>query len=299
MTALQFDEIYAQVPVEQKRLLQEFRANHPYKELEVGGARWRYIACGQGDKTLLFLPGAFMRADMWFYPITAFEKKYRIITLDNYALQGTFAMDEVCRAHAAILGAKEAEKATVIGVSGGAGVAQFFLQEYPQKVEHVVFSHCSVAGVQDTSRLQKQLKLIKILPFPILMRILRLVRRSGWAFPSSSEWLAFRGTYLREMSLDINKEMFLRFMEAGVEAHRSFVFRSEALQHWPGEILVLSSKGDKSSIDHVGELKARYPRARTHIFEEGGHHTFMLFPKTYTAVLEAFLDEVLQQRLPR
>lgn len=298
MTALQFEEIYAQVPDKQKRLLQEFRADHPYQEVELGGTRWRYITCGQGDKTLLFLPGGFMRADMWFYAINALKKKYRIIALDNYTLQGIFAMDEVCRLHAAILEAEKVQKATVIGVSAGAGVAQFFLQAYPQKVEHVVFSHCGVAGAQEILRQQKQLKLIRMLPFSILMRILLLVKRRSWEFPPSSEWLEFRGAYLQEMTRDMNKEMFLRFMEAGIADHRGFVFGSEVLQHWPGEIQVLSSRGDKLSIDHVGELEARYPRARTHIFEEGGHHTFMLFPEMYTAVLEAFLDEVLQQRLP-
>ena len=41
---VRFDETYRDVPDEQKRLLQEFRANHPYRELDFDGTPWRYIA---------------------------------------------------------------------------------------------------------------------------------------------------------------------------------------------------------------------------------------------------------------
>ena len=55
MTMAAFDEIFATVPVEQRQILAQFRASHPYKELDVAGRRWRYIACGRGGKALLFL----------------------------------------------------------------------------------------------------------------------------------------------------------------------------------------------------------------------------------------------------
>ena len=48
------NSIYAQVPAEQSALLREFRASHPYTELEVEGVPWRYLACGQGEQALLF-----------------------------------------------------------------------------------------------------------------------------------------------------------------------------------------------------------------------------------------------------
>jgi hypothetical protein len=93
-----FDEIYENVPVKQRQFLQDFRASHPYKELDVGGTCWRYIACGQGDKALLFLPGGFLAADMYFHAVLALEKTHRIIVPDSYTLQGTFDMDGVCSA---------------------------------------------------------------------------------------------------------------------------------------------------------------------------------------------------------
>jgi len=179
----EFDKIYKKVPQEQKEMLEEFRASHPYKELDINGTRWRYISCGEGSKTLLFLPGGFMKADMWFYSILALEKDYRIITPDDYTLQGTFVMDEICRAIVKILEAEDVQKATIIGCSAGGGVAQYFIQEYPQKVEHLVLSHCGVISAEHVPEQQKRLMMIKLLPFPIFMCIVRMMVKRTWVFP--------------------------------------------------------------------------------------------------------------------
>ncbi|MBC8460259.1 MAG: hypothetical protein H8D67_19920 [Deltaproteobacteria bacterium] len=175
MKSQDFDKIYKNVPQDQKEMLKEFRASHPYKELDINGSCWRYISCGHGSKTLLFLPGGFAKADMWFYSILALEKDYRIIAPDAYTLQGTFAMGDVC---------------------------------------------CAILEIQG-----------------------------------------------------------------------SFVFKPEVLQSWPGKILILSSKDDKLSIVSIEELKVRYPRAKMHIFEQGGHHTFSLFPEEYSSVIRDFLKK--------
>lgn len=293
MSKLSFENIYANVPVEQQTMLREFRARHPYRELQVNATSWHYIACGQGSKTLLLLPGALMKADMWFQTILAFEDKYRILSPDNYVFHDTFVMQDICRAHAAILDAEGVPQATVIGISGGGGVAQFFLQTYPDRVEHVVFSHCGIVKPENDSNLQKRVKLIKLLPAPILWPILRAIVRRGWKYPPSSEWVAFRRAYLREMGQLLDKEMFLRFMEEGAAAHRGFTFNPEIVRDFPGKMLILSSRGDEWTARQDQELRDRYPYARTHIFEEGGHHTFMLFPEIYNRVLGDFLDEAL------
>ncbi len=289
----EFDKIYKKVPQEQKAMLEEFRDSHPYKELDINGTRWRYISCGQGSKVLLFLPGGFMKADMCFYPILALEKDYKIIAPDDFTLQRTFAMDKVCNAIVKILEAEDVQKVTLIGISAGGGVAQYFIQEYPQKVENLVLSHCGVISAEHVPEQQKRLMMIKFLPFPIFMRIVRMMVKRTWVFPASSKWLEFRRAYLREIYLsgDVDKEMFIHFFEEGIESLRDFVFKPEVLQSWPGKILILSSREEKWSAVSAEDLKERYPRAKTHIFEQGGHHVIFLFPEEYTSVIRDFLKE--------
>jgi pimeloyl-ACP methyl ester carboxylesterase len=258
--------------------------------LDVNGARWRYIACGQGDKALLFLPGGFLKADMWFHPILTLEKTHRIIAPDSFTLQGTFAMADVCDAIVQILDAEGIEKATAIGISAGGGVAQFLQQTHPERVAHLVFSHCGVIEGGEEKGTKRTLQLVKMLPLFITRRV--LTRRTTGNVPLSSDWIAFHNTYFREASSRVNKEMFVRFIQASLEMRRDFVFKPETLKSWPGEILILSSKDDQLSIGSLEKLQARYPRARTHIFEQGGHHTFMFFPEAYTAALKTFLDTI-------
>jgi pimeloyl-ACP methyl ester carboxylesterase len=291
MSKSDFESLYKNVPIEQRNQLLEFRAAHPYKQLPIDAVSWHYIACGQGEKTLLLLPGALMKADMWFQAILAFEKNYRIIIPDNYALQDTFNMQDICRAHAIILDAEGVGQATVIGISGGAGVAQFFLQDYPHRVEHIVFSHCGVVKPENAPGFQKRVKMIRLTPYSILKRILRASARSRWEYPPSSEWVEFRNAYLSEMGRLLNKQILLQFMEEGVEAHRGFSFNPQVLRDFPGKILILSSKGDAWTAMQEDELRERYPGAQTHVFEQGGHHTFMLFPEIYNRELGDFLDK--------
>jgi len=285
-----FDEIYEKAPAEQKQLLQEFRAKHPYKELDVGGTRWRYIACGQGDKALLFLPGGFLAADMYFHAARALEETRRIIVPDSYTLQGTFDMDEVCRAIVHILEAEGVEKATTIGLSAGGGISQYFIQEYPERVEHLVLSHCGILerDTEAANKLKKMLWLVKILPLFVTRRI--LLKMTAGNVPPSSEWVEFHNAYFREASSRITKTMFVRFLRGSVEVRRRFAFKPEALESWTGETLILASKDDQAAFASLGKLQAHYPRAQTHLFEEGGHHTFMFFPEAYTAVLKEFVD---------
>jgi aminoacrylate hydrolase len=286
-----FDKIYAEVPAEQRRLLQEFRANHPYKELDVvGGTRWRYIACGQGDKALLFLPGGFLAADMYFHVVLALEETHRIIVPDSYTLQGTFNMDDVCRPIVHILEAEGVEKATLIGLSAGGGIAQYFIQECPERVEHLVLSHCGILerDPDAANKLKKMHSLVKIFPLFVTRRI--VLRMTAGDIPASSTWIEFHNAYFREASSRITKTMFVRFLEGSMEVRRRFVFKPQVLESWAGETLILASKDDQAAYASLGKLQARYPRAQTHLFEEGGHHTFMFFPEAYTAVLKEFME---------
>jgi hypothetical protein len=59
--------------------LYRFRDTHPTTRATVEGIKWEYIACGQGDKALLILPGLFGVGEMSFEHILAFEDAYRLV----------------------------------------------------------------------------------------------------------------------------------------------------------------------------------------------------------------------------
>lgn len=293
MASRSSDEIFGQVPTAQKRLLEGFRANHPYKAVDVQGTRWRYIACGQGDQALLFLPGGFLAADMWFYSILALEQNYRIVVPDSFTLQGTFSMDAVCHALVCGLGAEDIEKTTIIGLSAGGGVAQCFVQEHPERVAHLVLSHCGLLepDVEAQVKLGRLPKLVRLLPLFVIRRA--ILSATTGQIPPTSDWIEFHQAFFREASTRIDKYMVLRFLQEELDTRRNLIARPEVLDSWSGEVLILSSKDDENTVASVPKLQQRFLRARTHLFERGGHHTFLFFPEAYTNIRKAFLDEVL------
>jgi len=281
---------YRDVPAPQKDRLFAFRATHPYTQLTLDGTPWQYIASGQGDAALFFLPGAFLKADMWFNQILALETDRRIIAPDAYALQGLFDLDAVCDALVQTLDAEGIERATVIGLSAGGGVAQILLQTHPDRVEHTVFSHCGVLehSPEAESRTRRVLSLVRILPLFLIQRMLK--RMTTGEPPSSSHWIAFHEAYIQEAIRNVDKPTVVRFLRSGLETRRRFTFEPEILESWPGSILILSSQDDPLSQPRVDKLQARYPGARTELLEEGGHHAFLFFPEAYTTALMRFLE---------
>ncbi len=73
-------EFYREVPKEQRRLFFDFRADHPFKMIQYRNKNMEYLSTGEGEKVLLFLHGALVGPEMWFYPILQLKGNYRIIS---------------------------------------------------------------------------------------------------------------------------------------------------------------------------------------------------------------------------
>src|SRR5882724_262236 len=166
-----FDEIYAKVLPEQVARLKDFRLTHPYKQLTIGDTKWEYISCGQGEQTLLLLPGALSVGESTFPFIEAFENEYRIIA-PSYALSLT--MTGLCRGLAHILESEGLNQAHVFGGSYGGLVAQYFVRQYPSKVRSLILSHTFVLTPKFAKPLWIAGKLFRAFPQKLFAPILRL-----------------------------------------------------------------------------------------------------------------------------
>ncbi|MBN1312439.1 MAG: alpha/beta hydrolase [Anaerolineae bacterium] len=291
MNASSFDPAYADVPAEQRERLKAFRAEHPAKSLDVDGKHWSYLTCGTGEKTLLFLAGAFLPADMWFYTIGELEKSFRILAPETNMLVGLSAR-QALDALPRLMDAEGVQKASVVGLSAGGGMAQMLLQEHPERVENLVLSHTGIIERRpDHPELERQVRrltwLIRVLPVSLVRRV--LLKRTSGTLPVSSEWRQFHDAYFRESSAAITKDMVISFLQNGLELRREYQYKPEAFAGWAGRVLLLNSQDDTVTMGNLDRLRQRFPEADVHIFEEGGHHTFMLYPEAYTAILEDFL----------
>ncbi|MFW5685780.1 MAG: alpha/beta fold hydrolase [Spirochaetota bacterium] len=194
--------------------------------------------------------------------------------------------EEQCR----LLEREGVSQVTVIGLSAGGGMAQMLLQRYPRLVDDVVLSHTGIMDRQPDveAQMRRLTRLVRLLPMPVVRWILR--NRTSSTSVVSTPWRAFHDAYFRESSAAITKAMVLDFLRYGVELRERFEFRPGALNEWGGRMMILSSRDDTVTFTATEALRERYPRSGIHVFEEGGHHTFMLFPEAYTAKLKEFLE---------
>lgn len=289
-----FDRTYEKVPAEQVARLKEFRLTHPYKQLMVGETKWEYISCGQGDQTLLLLPGALSVGESTFPLITTLENSYRIIA-PSYPLSLT--MTGLCRGLAHILESVGVNQAHVFGGSYGGLVAQYFVRQYPAKARSLILSHTFVL----TSKLAKPIWVAgKVFPaFPkrlfasilklrldkMLLSTLRAVNH-----PESEFWRA----YLDEaIAADLLKEVFMHQNRCLLELVRQPQFTPDDLRGWPGKVLIIESEDDPAiTAPDRALLRSTYPNAQVHTFRDAGHASSILKPAEVFSIMRSFLNNV-------
>lgn len=290
----EFDRTYEKVPAEQVARLREFRLTHAYKQLMVGETKWEYISCGQGEQTLLLLPGALSVGESTFPLITRLENKYRIIA-PSYALSLT--MTGLCRGLAHILEREGLNQAHVFGGSYGGLVAQYFVRQYPAKTRSLILSHTFVLTPKLANPIWLAAKIFPAFPKRLFVRILRLrldkmllstLRAAN--HPEAEFWRA----YLDEaIATDLLKDVFIHQNRCLLELTRQPSFTSDNLKGWPGKVLIIESDDDPAIAAHDrAVLRSTYPGAQVHTFRDAGHASSILKAEEVFSIMNSFLNNV-------
>ncbi len=287
MPQLTFDALFAQVPAAQKAALQRFWLDHPSRELVVGNTRWRYLRVGQGRRTVLLLPHALAAADFWFYLAQALAPLYVCLIPDGYARQGVYDADRICEALVRILEAEGGFSATVIAHSTGGSVAQFLLQRYPHRVQHLVLSHSVALDRQAPLPLPGWRALLGRAPWALLRP--RLASALAPDIPQGLRWSAFAEAYLQLLVQDLSREAIQHFVEAERALRLRFDTRPAVEPGWPGRVLTIASTDDPPSYDSLARLRERYPRCQAVAWNAGGHWAPLLFPEHMAEHVQCFL----------
>jgi pimeloyl-ACP methyl ester carboxylesterase len=282
---LSFDDLYADVPADQREALRAFRQSERQAEIELDGRRWRYVASGHGPKTVVFLPGGFARADIWLRPVLALEREYKVLAVD--ASLEVFDAKRFCDAVLAIADHEGVDRFTAVGTSYGGGLVQYLLAHHSHRLDHAVLSHCTAVTPRIATLMRRIRRAVGLIPAFLINAALHRRRRP---LAYDSPYPGFTTAYMRELSGPVDKNVLRRFLDQTIETIPTFRHDPSALAAWPGRILILTSNDDRTSFPRLNELTERYPRAEVHVFDEGGHATVLLFPDRVSDVLGAFLS---------
>ncbi|HEX9133701.1 MAG TPA: alpha/beta hydrolase [Ktedonobacteraceae bacterium] len=271
------------------RRLDIFRRTHPYKEIQVEGRRWRYVVGGQGEQTLLLLPGGTLVPDTYFMLLEALEHDYRVI-VPAYAAVPTMA--ELVTGAAAILDAEGVERVDVMGSSFGGYVAQCFVRAHPDRVDRLILAVTGVRHfVSQAAPLYLLAQVMKLLP----VGAVRFFMWRLWSklVTTSPEQQAFWLGLLQEiLTTQLNKADLVSVTEEIYDFAAHYHFRSGDLAAWPGKILLLQPDQDEAYSPAIrAETRAVYPQARVHTFHDAGHTAIMTATDEFIRIIREFLAE--------
>ena len=138
-----------------------FRASHRYRTLDVDGVRWRYLAGGSGEQTVLLPSGGTRLPDMYLLLIEALERDFRVIAPAYPAGAGLAGLADGL---AAILDAEGVRQADVLGSSFGGFVAQTFARRHPERVRRLVLANTGSPAAAPLPLLPLLIRVLAVLP---------------------------------------------------------------------------------------------------------------------------------------
>ena len=281
---------YEDVPQEQIERLLKFRSEHPCKRINVAGAEWEYISCGNGTEILLVLPGGLRFAEAAFGFIQMFEDTYRVIT-PTYPPLGT--MGEIVDGIAAVLDAEQGSEVFVLGQSYGGAVAQVLVQRYPSRVKKVVLSGTAPLIVVKWKKVLNILLLAiaTLLPERAVMSIFR--RGISSVVTAQESERAFWEAYLDELlGQRLTKADILSHFQTSRDAQTKYVYTRSKKKSWGGDVLVIWGENDhlRTERGRRGMLDI-FPQAQIHVISGGGHTVAISEPVKYKAAVKGFLDK--------
>ena len=279
-------EFYREVPKEQRRLFFDFRADHPFKMIQYRNKNMEYLSTGEGEKVLLFLHGALVGPEMWFYPILQLKGNYRIIS--PLFIPQMMGAEEAAGFVQAILSKENISKATVIGYSYGGGLAQYLAEINPRLVEKLVLTHTGLAGRESAKReILKTKIIVSLLPFTLMKK--GLGKRI--AYFQSSNWNEFHRAFFLEAVSTLTKKDFTDYLDSMIRFTSETEILNTNKREWQGETVLMGTPDDEDAFKYLEQLGELYPQARRYIFEnDGGHHMIFLFPEVFTQVLLKYLE---------
>ncbi len=285
------NKYYRKVPSAQADQFIRFRQEHPLKSAVVDGLSWEYLEAGTpSGAPLVFLPGALSLAESAWRTISQLEQgNYRLL-VPNYPPQ-VDSMVSLADGVAEILRQEGITSASIVGGSYGGMLAQVFVHRHAELVTHLVLSHTYPPVARRARSVAPALRLFRILPMPMVKRMLR--QRMIGILPSkpSPELLLIAAQVRETVDTRLTRQAALSTYTRMMDFDRQ-VFTPSDLSAWPGRTLIMLDEDDPTTPEQLrNDLIALYPGATLHMFKGTGHATSILESAEYIMVMEEFLND--------
>ena len=238
-----------------------------YKNIQIA-----FTAEGKG-KTIVLLHGFLESSTIWKNVVSAFKETHQIITIDllghgkSEKLGYIHSMETMAETVHAVLSELKIEKASIIGHSMGGYVALAFAEKFPQQLEKLVLLNSSTVADSEERKENRD-------------RAKRLVKQNKQAFISMAIKNLFTDENRNALRTEINAlveeavQLPEEYIIASVEGLKNRKDRTEILQQYSGEKIIIAGKNDP--VVPFKEIEAIAEKTNsTFISFEDGHMSYL------------------------
>ena len=227
---------------------------------------------GKGE-TIVLLHGFLESSTIWKNVVSAFKETHQIIAIDllghgkTEKLGYIHSMETMAETVHAVLSELKVEKASIIGHSMGGYVALAFAEKFPQRLEKLVLLNSSTVADSEERKENRD-------------RAKRLVKQNKQAFISMAIKNLFTDENRNALRTEINAlveeavQLPEEYIIASVEGLKNRKDRTEILQQYSGEKIIIAGKNDP--VVPFKEIEAIAEKTySTFISFEDGHMSYL------------------------
>jgi len=248
---------------------------------------WRWVDTGSAGAPLILLPGFMGEAETSFLYVLALAPHLRAISVSYPPAIGQVQALGASFVH--FLDDLGIQQATILGGSSSGFLAQAFLRQIPTRISACILSHTGFPGPDRARTARFGLNLLRFLPFGLLHRLMQASVTAY--FPARTPTHAFWRGHFREVIRRQTQESLISRFALMEDIHTNHHFHPDDLSAWPGRVLILEMRRDHlTSPAEQAEMRALYPNAAVHVFDETAHYDSVERPDEQIKVIKAFLD---------
>lgn len=238
-----------------------------YKNIQIA-----FTVEGKG-KTIVLLHGFLESSTIWKNVVSAFKETHQIITIDllghgkTEKLGYIHSMETMAETVHAVLAELKVEKTSIIGHSMGGYVALAFAEKFPQQLEKLILLNSSTVADSEERKENRD-------------RAKRLVKQNKQAFISMAIKNLFTDENRNALRTEINAlveeavQLPEEYIIASVEGLKNRKDRTEILQQYSGEKIIIAGKNDP--VVPFKEIEAIAEKTNsTFISFEDGHMSYL------------------------
>lgn len=287
-----FEVLKKTSPVEFERF-QDFLKSHKKRQLDDGGRRISYYACGTGRTALITFAGGWGGIELAYETVLGFERRNRVVVVDVSAFDNPEDMGWGINR---VLDAEHVGHVVVMGQSLAGIIGQSYFKRHYRRVDGLVLTN-TLSPRKERSK-KWALTMLKLLPL-------------GWIKPLVRRKVTRFGEFQKEIPPDVlerrkfamallgcmvdrywTKRNTLNILKLAFAFNERDGYTAESFPGWTGGALIITSPDDPYYRD-AGLLMDNLPNAEKYEFAPGyGHTAPQIYRDVFHKVIQDFVDRL-------